>query len=259
MNGLYRRTVAAIRAIDPDHIIFLEGEGYSERFEGLEPPFAGNLVYSLHHYTKAGFGPGPYRGSVEQVRRNFRATEGARFAERHGVPLWVGEFGAVYNGPAGEIDDRLQALDDQIEMLESEGVHWTLWTYKDCGVLGWVTLDPESPYMRITRELRAAKLALDTDFWLHWLPAPPFRRERNALARSILELSGSDVSPEAHETHVGLALSTYAGALLQPVFAALFRGVSDQELDKALASFSLEQCRPNTRLLERIRRFMKPE
>ena len=62
-----------------------------------------------------------------------------------------------------------------------------------------------------------------------------------------------------NETHVSLALSTYAGALLQPAFAALFRDLSEHELDEVLASFALEQCQPNTRLLERIRRFMKPK
>ena len=60
------------------------------------------------------------------------------------MPHWVGEFGAVYNGPAREIPDRLRALDDQIDVMEEFGAHWTIWTYKDVGVMGLVTLDPES-------------------------------------------------------------------------------------------------------------------
>ena len=70
INAVYRRVVADIRAIDPDHIIFLEGDYYSSQFDGLEAPFAENLVYSSHNYTMAGFGPGPYPG---QIRGEWRA------------------------------------------------------------------------------------------------------------------------------------------------------------------------------------------
>lgn len=258
INGLYRRVVAAIRAIDPDHIIFMEGDGYAERFSGLEAPFADNLVYSSHRYTAAGFGPGPYpsdRWNRDRERRDFLATEGFQFARAHGVPLWIGELGAVYNGPEDEIGYRLRALDDQLALLNAEGVHWTLWTYKDCGVLGWVTLDPSSPYMQLTEPIRDAKIALDTDFWLHWLPDPPLRVERRKLAAMMLELAGDvDVSPEAHQTHVSLALSTYAGALLQPAYAALFEKLSSVELDDVLSSFRLEKCLPNQKLLDVVRK-----
>ena len=48
-----RRVVQAIHAIDPDHIVFLEGDYYSRRFDGMETPFAPNLVYSSHNYARA--------------------------------------------------------------------------------------------------------------------------------------------------------------------------------------------------------------
>jgi Cellulase (glycosyl hydrolase family 5) len=60
INALYRRTVDAIRAIDADHIIFLEGDYYSRLFSQLDAPFAPNLVYSSHNYDTAGFDPGAY-------------------------------------------------------------------------------------------------------------------------------------------------------------------------------------------------------
>lgn len=161
----------------------------------------------------------------------------------------------MYNGPEEELEDRLRALEDQLALLESEAVHWTLWTYKDCGVLGWVTLDPRSPYMKLTEPIRSAKLALDTDFWLHWLPDPPFRTERKQLATTLLELAGDvDMSADANQTHISLAVSTYAGALLQPAYAALFSGMSPNELDDVLSSFRLDACIPNNPLLNLIRK-----
>jgi endoglucanase len=151
INRVYRRVVEAIRAIDSEHIIFLEGDYFSSRFEGFEAPFTDNLVYSSHNYTAAGFGPGSYPGSFNGVywdmakqEEVFLQHEGTRFAQKHNVPLWVGEFGSVYNGPQNENEDRLQALDDQLTVFGRNQAHWTTWTYKDVGVMGWVTLPPKA-------------------------------------------------------------------------------------------------------------------
>ena len=43
------------------------------------------------------------------------------------MPLWVGEFGSVYNGPAGEAPGRLVALADQLEVFNAFGAHRTTW------------------------------------------------------------------------------------------------------------------------------------
>ena len=262
INDLYRRTVTAIRAVDPDHIVFLEGEGYSERFGEFDAPFDDQLVYSCHQYTAPGFGPGPYPGEIrgrrwdaDAQREALHATEGFQFARRHGVPLWLGEFGAVYNGPAAEVPARLRALDDQLHVLDSEGIHWTLWTYKDCGVLGWVTLDPTSDYMQRTASVRQLKVDLDTDFWIHWLPDTPHRRLRQEMADRIAsELSGSRLDPEAHFTHLSLALTGYTGALLQPAYVESFGELSEAEIDECLASFALARCQINRGLVEIVTR-----
>ncbi|HWG84282.1 MAG TPA: cellulase family glycosylhydrolase, partial [Deinococcales bacterium] len=138
INALYRRLVAAVRAVDPDHVIVLEGDYFAGRFAGFDEPPAANLVYSNHPYTPAGFGPGAYPGEFagvhwdrEHQRRWWSERQGVRFAAQHRVPLWAGEFGSVYNGPAAEVPDRLRALDDQIAVFEETGTHWTTWTLKD--------------------------------------------------------------------------------------------------------------------------------
>jgi aryl-phospho-beta-D-glucosidase BglC (GH1 family) len=89
LNRLYRRVVAAIRAIDSEHIIFLEGDHFSTLFAGLEPPFAGNLVYSSHNYIKPCFGPGAYPGEFGSqfwdkgiTKMHFDAQEGGALPRR---------------------------------------------------------------------------------------------------------------------------------------------------------------------------------
>src|SRR5918911_1749220 len=51
---VYRRLVDAIRAIDPDHLIFLEGNRYSLDFHMFGEPWAG-VVYTNHDYALPGF------------------------------------------------------------------------------------------------------------------------------------------------------------------------------------------------------------
>ena len=125
INQIYRRVVSAIRAIDPDHIIFLEGDYFSSRFAGSgaalrrEP----GLQQPQLHRRRVWPGQLPGRRSAAihwdraKQEKVFLNHEGTRFAQAHNVPLWVGEFGSAYNGPAQENEDRLQALDDQIDVF----------------------------------------------------------------------------------------------------------------------------------------------
>ena len=40
----------SIRLVDPDHMIFIEGNWFANDFTGLTPPWDDNLVYSPHKY-----------------------------------------------------------------------------------------------------------------------------------------------------------------------------------------------------------------
>ena len=44
-------------------------------------------------------------------------------------------------------------------------------------------------------------------------------------------------------------LCFYAGTLMQPMYAGLFKGLSENELDHILSSFSAKQCVPNKGLV----------
>jgi aryl-phospho-beta-D-glucosidase BglC (GH1 family) len=266
MNGLYRRVVEAIRRIDGDHIVFLEGDYFANLFEGLEPPFAPNLAYSSHNYNAAGFGPGAYPGTIageawDAAKQNevFSTHEGRRFSSAHNVPLWVGEFGSVYNGPAGEEADRLSALDDQIAAFERFGAHWTTWTYKDVGVMGWVTLDLESDYMRLVAGELEAKRLLDTDQWMGWLPDTPAKQAIRNLAKLVESTIGdADIESDANYAYLKqAALSGYVGGLMQPSYAKLFKGMSEVRLDEVAASFAFKNCIVNEGLVATVKKHMK--
>ena len=265
INQVYRRVVTAIRAIDPATIIFLEGDYFSSRFSGLEQPFAENLVYSSHNYSASGFGPGSYPGTYQGVywdrnkqEENFLNHEGTCYARANNVPLWVGEFGSVYNGPTPEKADRLQALDDQIDVFGKHRVHWTTWTYKDVGIMGWVTLHPETEYMRTIRPSLQAKYDLYSDFWMRWLPLTPVAQEVEKLADKIENtVAGFQVDRVANRTYLMQhTLSGYIGNFLQPYFAQCFQGMTENEIDRVLQSFAFKNCRINEGLVSVLKKHL---
>ena len=135
MNSLYRRVVPEIRKIDSRHIIFLEGDNYANRSRDSTSPSTttsptvrittpcpasdpANIPARSTLAPLRRMAPRP--GICKRQERSFLDAEGTRFTQQHNVPLWVGEFGSVYNGPAEENGDRLRALDDQIGIFEQE-------------------------------------------------------------------------------------------------------------------------------------------
>jgi len=273
MNSLFRRVVSEIRKIDSRHIIFLEGDNYGKQFFGFDKPFDENIAYSSHNYTPSGFGPGKYPGTyppragaaggsevwdLAKQERFFLEAEGTRFTQQHDVPLWVGEFGSVYNGPPDENPYRLHALDDQIGIFERNGAHWTTWNYKDVGVMGMLTLDPASPYMARISDLLEKKRALGTDDWMKWLPPTPVKDATAHLADEILQVvDDSQIDPRLNARCVTQTLLCfYTGTLMQPFYAGLFKGLSENELDHILSSFSAKQCVTNRGLVEVLSKYM---
>lgn len=253
LNSIYRRVVEAIREVNQNHIIFLEGDLFSNRFEGLDEPFAENLVYSIHNYIPPTFHPGEYPGvfmnskwNREAVVKDIVESEGFKFARKHGVPLWVGEFGADLNGPEEERPHRIKALKDQIDVFEELGIHWTLWCYKDVGVMGWTRVKPDSEYMKAIKPLREAKEKLSADFWEDWKKPTMARDLIRLLTRHIDEVLCEYTDIRANEMFMRqAALSNYVGGLLQPLYAECFKDMDKDDISKVMESFDLGNCNIN--------------
>ena len=255
MNRIYRRTVAAIRAIDPQHIIFLEGDYFAQRFAGLEAPFADNLVYSSHNYTESTFDPAKKPITMTQRRHNrqrqeeiFLGSQGTQFMQKYHAPLWVGEFGG--GGDA--------ATDDQVNVFEAYGVHWTIWTYKDVGTMGLVMVDPASEYMQTVAPVLDAKRALGVESWLSpGLPGSIVSEPMRALADLIQKTIGDPaIDTEFNRRYLAQhTLGSYAASLMQPAFAKRFVGLSESQIDKMLQSFSFKNCQPRQDLLDVMQKY----
>lgn len=103
LAGMYERVIPAVRAGDPDRIIFLEPTAAvtpgSE--SGLPLPraaAAGSTAYLPHWYDLVLDTPIACKASRTRLELALAARK--REAEHLGLPLLIGEWGAFYNNPA---------------------------------------------------------------------------------------------------------------------------------------------------------------
>ncbi|MBN1995861.1 MAG: cellulase family glycosylhydrolase [Anaerolineae bacterium] len=251
----YRRLFDAIRAIDPHHIIFFEGNRYSQDFHMFGQPLS-NVVYTNHDYAAPGFVysnvyPGETRGQYydqEVLQEIF--LERSQYMLKTKTPIWVGEFGPMYLGQPEVDAAHYQVLRDQLKIYAHYQASWSIWLYKDIGLQGVVYVDPESKWLQRIRPILEKKARLGADSWggmdthirhvmepIETLFAAEFpnynpfpfgaRWQINRLVRYIL----------------------LAEPLLEE-FGALFKGMTEAEIDEMMQSFRFENCLQRTELAD---------
>ncbi len=91
---------------------------------------------------------------------------------------------------------------------------------------------------------------------MRWLPATPVKYSTAQLAEQIRHVvDDPQINPLLNAKSISQTLLRfYAGTLMQPMDASLFKGLSETELDHILSSFSAKQCIPNQGLLDVLSR-----
>lgn len=103
-----RQLVTAIRSVDPNHAVIVEGDTFATDFTGFTAPIDPNMVYSFHLYTFFG------------DNRAAKLAEYSAMSAAQNVPLWAGEFG----------ESSAAMLASTVAMFEDIDAGWALWTYK---------------------------------------------------------------------------------------------------------------------------------
>lgn len=261
LNSIYRQMAAAIREVDPDHILFVEGDNFATLYDGLEVDFDPNLAVSTHNYIAPAVSPGDYPGTFNGLYWNrdiiaaeFGAHSGTRFAFERRKPLYSGEFGVWYAGHSDQIDQRVRALDDQLGVFDSAGVHWTIWTYKDVGAMSAIQLAPESEYLqRIAPILKAKRLVGDAE---DGSVGQKFNETADAIDRLLTDL-GIPFTIERRR-FAQFSLFGYLAQFLQVPYAHLFKDCSEMDLDRMLSAFAFQNCIPNQPVVEVLRKHFSP-
>ncbi len=106
LRSLLIRITDGIRSVDPDHILFVEGNYFSGSLEGLVPPWDDNMVLCFHRY----WAPTTVAGIQSFID----------VADQYNVPLCVTETGENSNPWMYEF----------VRTLEANNIGWCIWGYK---------------------------------------------------------------------------------------------------------------------------------
>jgi len=249
----YKRLRDAIRKIDPDHILFLEGDRYAVEFDTFNEIWD-NVVYTNHDYATPGFifgekYPGTTRGRYydkDTLEKEFLKKSEFMFS-RH-VPVWVGEFGPVYTGDVQKDEMRYQVLKDQLSYYDKYKVSWCIWLYKDMGLQAIMHQKETTPYMQLVSKFLARKDTLGADAW-----GSTDKNIRQVIAplEDLLnkEFPTYNPYPNGKEREVALLVRhILISEALLPEYCNLFKGLSDEQLIALAQSFNFKNYVKRTRL-----------
>lgn len=106
LKELYIDITQAIREVDTNHLLFIEGNWFANDFTGLVPPWDDNMAYSFHKYWSYND-----QNSIQwvlDIRNNYN------------VPIWCGEAGENSN----------YWFTSAIKLLERNNIGWAWWPLK---------------------------------------------------------------------------------------------------------------------------------
>lgn len=122
LRNLYIGITSAIRSVDTNHIVYIEGNWFATDFTGLTPPWDDNMSYSFHKYW-SDVTPGSIQSYL--TMRN-----------TYNVPLWMSESGENSNS----------WFSDFVQLLEENEIGWTWWTikkYQSISPMASANIDPQ--------------------------------------------------------------------------------------------------------------------
>lgn len=112
---LEKEITGAIRSVDKNHIIFIEGNGWGNNYNGLTSIWDDNMAFSFHKYW------------------SYNNKESIQFAldlrQKYNIPLWLGETGENSNVWFTELN----------ELLEKENIGWAYWPMKKIDNIAGIT------------------------------------------------------------------------------------------------------------------------
>jgi aryl-phospho-beta-D-glucosidase BglC (GH1 family) len=258
IGPFYARLHAAIRAVDPDTVLFLDGNRHATEFDMFGQPWP-NTVYTVHDYALPGFPdageyPGVSRGRyVDQAALEAKFLERTEYMRQTGTPIWVGEFGPVYTGDPVRDESRYRVLCDQLAIYDTYGAGWSLWTYKDIGVQGLVYADPQSPYLERIAPVLAKKARLGVDAW--GSVDTGVRHLLDPIERTFDE-EFPDFDPMPFGRRQWIAVLMRHIMLAEPMvgeFARCFAGLGVEQVRELADSFRFDRCLTRKRLADTVR------
>ena len=124
-NGPLRKLMVditqVIRAVDPNHIIFIAGNCWGNNYNGIFPLWDDNTVISFHKY---------WNHNTQESIQQF-----LDYRETHNAPIWLGESGENSN----------VWFRESLRLMERNNIGWAYWPMKKVENTAGVTSVTKNP------------------------------------------------------------------------------------------------------------------
>jgi endoglucanase len=144
LEKLMREITAAIREVDKNHIIIIEGNGWGNNYKGIldDGVWDDNMVLSFHKYWNF--------NDQESIAHILKTRED------YNIPVWLGETGENSN----------TWFTQAIQLLESNNIGWAWWPLKKLGYNNPLQINGSKEYRRIVDYWNnKTKMPLQIDFY----------------------------------------------------------------------------------------------
>ncbi len=175
LNAWYHEVIEAIRKFDPNRIIVIDGDWYSQHYEGLAMRGQPNVVLSPHHYVEAALDPN-YTRTLAETQAEIDRHQVWDYAEKTGLPMLWTEFGPMSLPYNDFSESQLEATELQRKIYEERSAGWFYWTWKDS--MGLVR---PTEWEKATWWLTEARLELGADYLGSITPPGMVNRVRTML------------------------------------------------------------------------------
>lgn len=155
IDSFYKEVTAAIRQVDCNHILFLEGDFFAMDFTCIHAIDDKQTALTFHFYPtvwQTDLVHKDYDRSKRKHQFESVFTKLIQIREQYSRPILCGEAG--YEIDKEDLDFTMEILEDTLELFKKYKVSWTLWCYKDAQFMGVVYPKLDSPWMRFTTKIQ---------------------------------------------------------------------------------------------------------
>lgn len=231
LQKFYERVTAAIRKVDQNHIIFLEGDFFAMDFSAIEEIRDEQTTFTFHFYPtvwEADLCDRDY--SREKRRQKFEENflKIICMSEKFKRPLFCGEAG--YDIAGNELGFVMEMVEDTLDIFEKYQVSWTLWCYKDARHMGLVHPRQASAWMEFAGEIRQQ--------WGHFREMEMGRDLVNAMERYFIEEASAELKYHLQFRQRALLYSMQKELILKP----LLKKWGWERIQSLPKGFYMENC-----------------
>lgn len=115
LRELMKRTTEAIRSVDTNHLIIIEGNCWGNNYDGIFPLWDKNMALSFHKYWN--------HNNVQSIQKMLD------YRTQYNVPIWLGESGENSN----------VWFRDAIKLMETHNIGWAFWPMKKIENIAGIT------------------------------------------------------------------------------------------------------------------------